>query len=189
MSIDALLARLFRSLLAEPAASAEGTSADPAVRARRLGSTAAVRAAALSGGLSLPPGPLGLFTLAPDLLMIWRLQRQLVADIAAIYGRTAYFTRESLLYCLFRHGAAHATRDLVVRAGERLLIRAASHQAIHAALARVGIHVTERLAARTASRWVPLIGAVGVGAYAWYDTREVARTAQTLFSAPDLHLE
>jgi hypothetical protein len=189
MSVDDLLGRLLRNLLSETATSAEGTSTDPHARAKRLGSSAALRAAALSGGLSLPPGPLGLLSLAPDLLMIWRLQRQLVADTAAIYGRSAYFTRESLLYCLFRHGAAHAMRDLVVRAGERLLIRAASHHAIHAALAKVGVHVTERLAARTAARWVPLVGAVGVGAYAWYDTREVARTAQTLFSAPDLHLD
>jgi hypothetical protein len=113
--------------------------------------------------------------------MIWRLQRQLVADIAAIHGKTAYFTRETLLYCLFRHGAAHALRDLVVRAGERIFIRAASLHAVQAALQKIGLHVTERVASRAAARWIPVVGALGVGAYAYYDTLQVARTAQELF--------
>src|SRR5579862_4917042 len=103
--------------------SSEPASPDPEARARKLGSIAAMKAAAFSGALSMPPGPLGLLTLIPDLLGIWRIQAQLVADIAAVYGKTIYVTRESLLYCLFRHGAAHAVRQIAIRSGERLLIR------------------------------------------------------------------
>ena len=31
------------------------------------------------------------------------------------------------------------------------------------------------------SRWVPVVGAAGVGAYAWWDTRQVGRAALLLF--------
>ena len=38
------------------------------------------------------------------------------------------------------------------------------------------------------TRFVPLIGAVGVGAYAYFDTRQVGRTAMDLF-ASDIMVE
>src|SRR5579871_6105844 len=95
--------------------SSEAAATDPQARAGKLGSIAAMKAAAFSGALSMPPGPLGLLTLIPDLLGIWRIQAQLVADIAAVYGKTVYVTQESLLYCLFKHGAAHAVRQIAIR--------------------------------------------------------------------------
>jgi hypothetical protein len=38
------------------------------------------------------------------------------------------------------------------------------------------------LATKGASRLMPLVGAVGVGAYAYYDTTQVAKTAIELFA-------
>ena len=166
--------------------SSQPPARDPQTRARKLGSIAAMKAAAFSGALSMPPGPLGLLTLIPDLLGIWKIQSQLAADIAAVYGKTGYLTRESLLYCLFRHGAAHAIRDVVVRSGQRLLIRKITLEATDTVLRKVGIRLTERLAAKAVTRWLPIIGAVGVGAYAYFDTGEVAKTAIQMFSS-DLH--
>src|SRR5512140_3724209 len=163
--------------------SSEPASSDPKVRSRRLGSIAAMKAAAFSGALSMPPGPLGLLTLIPDLIGIWRIQAQLVADIAAVYGKTTWLTKEGLLYCLFRHGAAHALRDVVVRSGERLLIRQVTFRSMESLLQKVGIRVSQRLTAKAVARWLPIIGAVGVGAYAFYDTGEVAKTAIETFEA------
>ena len=68
--------------------------ADPDARVRELARAAARRAAAISGGLALPPGPLGVLTLVPDLIAIWRIQAQLVADIAGARGRSGSLTRE-----------------------------------------------------------------------------------------------
>jgi hypothetical protein len=52
----------------------EHAAADPRTRARALGSRAALKSAAISGSLALPPGPLGLMTILPDLFAIWRIQ-------------------------------------------------------------------------------------------------------------------
>ncbi len=76
----------------------------------------AVRAV-LSGSLALPPGPFGMLTVLPDLYLIWKTQRQMVADIFALYGRTAELTRMHMLYCLFRHAASQVLRDVAVRTG------------------------------------------------------------------------
>jgi hypothetical protein len=107
----------------------------------------------------------------------------MVSDVAATYGKTAFLTREGMIHCLFKHAAAQAVRGIVVHSGERLLIRRASSELFERALERVGITVSERLASKALSRWLPVIGAVGVGAYAFYDTREIARTAIETFSS------
>ena len=106
----------------------------------------------------------------------------MVSDIAAVHGRSGSLTPESLVYCLFKHGSAAILRDLVVRAGDRYLVRGASVQALQRILSMVGVQVTQGSLGRVLSRWVPLVGALGMGAYAYYDTYHVGKTAIDLFS-------
>ncbi|HEY1461562.1 MAG TPA: hypothetical protein VGH59_16075 [Casimicrobiaceae bacterium] len=167
-------------------ASREIAVQSPAHTARLLARKAARRAAALSGALALPPGVLGMITVLPDLVAIWRIQAQLVADIAGLYGRDMQLTRTHMVYCLFRHAATQFTRDVVVRTGQRLMVRQLSGGALKSALTSVGISVTQRVAGTTASRWIPVAGAAAVAAYAYYDTVQVAKTAVTLLETPAL---
>jgi hypothetical protein len=162
--------------------STEEASADPVARARAIARSAALKAASISGALALPPGPLGLATILPDLLAIWRMQQSMVADIAAAFGKSAFLRKEAMMYCLFKHGGAALMRDFVVRAGERYLIRRAAVRVIHDTLEKVGVRTTQRVIEKSIGRWVPVLGAVGVGAYAYYDTSRVAATAIELFS-------
>lgn len=154
---------------------------DPALAARDAANGAAARAALAAGSLALPPGPLGWLTVLPELLAVWKIQSQLVADIAALYGRSATLGREQMLYCLFRHAASQAVRDLVVRAGERYIVRKASTGVLRSIARRIGRRWTERSIGKGFTRWLPIVGAVGVGAYAYYDTVQVALTAIELF--------
>jgi hypothetical protein len=145
--------------------------------------TAAGKAALVSGSLALAPGPLGLLTLLPDLLGVWRIQSQLVSDIAAVYGQSATLSREHMLYCLFKHSAAQAVRDLVVRSGERWLVREVSAPLLRQVAERIGLQLSRKVLGSGTLRLVPLIGAVGVGGYAWVDTRRVAASAIALCEA------
>ncbi len=176
-----LIDRLLQLVSSIPS-SDEKTAANPAARARSLITAAALKAAGISGALALPPGPFGLLTVLPDLYAIWRVQAQLVSDIAAVYGKSVHLTTETMLYCLFRQAAAQALRDLVVRAGERVLVRRATLRSVQSVLRRAGILATQRLIGRGVSRWLPVVGAVGVAGYAYYDTRQVGLTAIELFS-------
>jgi hypothetical protein len=153
----------------------------PERHARSLIQRYSVTAATSSAGLAIPPGPFGLLTVLPDLALIWRIQQQLVVDIASTFGRQSSLTREQMIYCLFRHTAAQVVRDLVVRVGERVLVKRASLRFLQALLEKIGIRVTQRVAGRVISRWVPVIGAVGMGAYSYFDTKKVGETALELF--------
>lgn len=159
-----------------PAARVEA-AVDPAHAALRIARDAARNAALVSAALALPPGPLGMLTVLPDLFVIWKIQRQLVADIFALHGRTVELTRTHMLYCLFRHMASQVLRDVVVRAGERAVVRQLSSRALSSTLQTLGLTFARRVAGTSASRWVPLAGAAAVGAYAYWDTLQVARTA------------
>jgi len=159
----------------------EHKSQHPAKKAKSIANGAAAKAALAAGSLALPPGPLGWLTILPELIAVWKIQAQMVADIAAIYGRKSCLTREQMLYCLFRHMAAQAVRDLVVRVGERFLVRRVSVRALQNAAGKVGVRVSQRAIGKGLSRWLPIVGALGVAAYAYYDTGQVAATTIELF--------
>lgn len=171
-----IIATLERVLSDIPAPST-GRSEHPEAAANAIARRAAKRAALLSGSLALPPGPLGLMTVLPDLYLIWQTQRQMVSDIFGVYGRSAELTPTHMLFCLFRHAASQILRDVAVRGAERLVIRQLSAGAFRSALGSVGVSVSQRLAGHATSRWIPLAGAAAVGAYAYWDTMQVAATA------------
>jgi uncharacterized protein (DUF697 family) len=162
-------------------ASEQQVSTKPRQAAQALTRAAANKAALTSGTLALAPGPFGLLTVLPDLLAVWRLQSQLVSDIAAVYGQSATLSKEHMLYCLFKHSAAQAVRDLAVRAGDRWLVRKVSGALVQNVAKRIGVRLSQKVLGNGAARFFPLIGAVGVGGYAYYDTTKVAASAIALF--------
>lgn len=170
-------------LFAHVPSSSESRSETPLDDARKKANAAAAKAAVAAGALALPPGPAGWLTILPEMVGVWRLQRQLVADIAAIYGKQSTLTPEQVVYCLFQHTAAQGVRDLVVRVGQRTLVRRASPRLIGLLMQRIGVKLGQRMLGKGAARLLPIVGAVGVGAYAYYDTAKVAATAIELFES------
>ena len=176
-----VIAKAILDVIASVPNTAEGLSLNPRERGRAIANQAAIKAAAVSGTLALPPGPLGVLTLVPDLVVVWRIQAQMVADLGGAYGKTAALTQEQMIYCLFRHAAAQVVRDLGVRAGERFVFRPATLALIQRVAARLGLSLSQRLIAKSVARWLPIVGSLGVAAYAYYDTGQVASTALELF--------
>jgi hypothetical protein len=162
----------------------EERGASPRERARAIQTTASLKAAAVSGTLALPTGPLGFAVIVPDLISVWRIQAKMVADIAGAYGQTAHLSQEHMIYCLFRHAAAQVVRDLAARVGERIVIRRATVNALQSLAKQLGVKVSKQVIAKSAARWLPLVGSIGVAGYAYYDTAQVAATATELFDSP-----
>ncbi|HEY8877602.1 MAG TPA: hypothetical protein VIN03_08580 [Roseateles sp.] len=183
MAVTGNLGEKVLALVVEPPDPGCVPSPRPRDAADRAIEAAAGKAALAAGTLALPPGPLGWATIAPEMLAVWHIQRQLVADIAALYGRSAELGPAQMLWCLFRHTAAQALRDLGVRVGERVIVRPAAQLLLQRVAEAVGVHLGKKAASRALSRWVPLVGAAGVGAYAWWDTRQVGRAALQLFES------
>jgi hypothetical protein len=179
--VPALVQNAIMGILSRIPETREPHGSTPAARARVIVRAAALKTATISGSLSLPPGPLGWLTLIPDLTMVWKVQSQMVADIAGAFGKTAFLGQQQMLYCLFRHAAAHSVRGMVVRMGERVLIEKAPAHAVTRAVRSAGLPVARRIAGRGLSRWLPVVGAVGVAGYAFYDTMRAGETAIELF--------
>lgn len=156
---------------------------DPDKRAETLIKQAALKAATVSTSLSIPAGFTGVLTSIPDIAAVWRIQAQLVSDVACTYGKFALLSHEAMVWCLFRHSAASLLRDVAVRTGSRIVVQKLSLSALQKLLQKIGVKVSTNFLGRIALRAIPAIGAIGNGAYTYFDTMEVGKTAMSYFKA------
>ena len=181
LPVDRTFIRVLEDFAANVPQSVEPASGTPDDRAREIVRAAGMKSGAMSAGLALPPGPLGLLTVIPDLIKVWQIQQQMVADVAACYGKSTQLDRRMMVYCLFRHGAAMLVRDVVARVGERVIVKRVNLQAVQQILRRVGIQVSQKAVGKSVSRWLPLIGPALIGGYSLMDTRRGGKTAVDTF--------
>ena len=177
------LADRLLGLIARIPAAREARSDAPEERARQLAQRAAAKSAATAGVLALPPGAFGWATITPELYAVWKIQAQMVSDIAGAYGKTEQLGREQMLYCLFGHTAAGAFKDLVVQVGERYLVRRTPLAGLYAVGNKIALLIAQRSAGRLVTRWVPALGALGVAGFVYVDTGKVADTAIAMFAS------
>lgn len=155
---------------------------EPKTAALEFIGNAARDAAVVTGALSLAPGPAGMATLIPELAAVWRRQARLVADIAAVSGKSDELTKELMMYCLYRHVDRRTMKRLLISGGEGILVGRAKKRAMHEALGILAGRLVKRVAARAAARWVPVVGAGALAAYSYQDTKEVGATALEVFT-------
>ncbi len=179
-----VISKAIQDIVAAVPKTNERHGATPRERVRAIQTAASIKAAAISGTLALPSGPLSFAVVLPDLISVWHIQAKMVADIAGAYGQSAQLTQEHMIYCLFRHAAAQLVRDLVARVGQRVVIRRATLKALQSMAHKLGVKVSKRVIAKSAARWLPVVGSIGVAGYAYYDTAQVAATATELFESP-----
>jgi hypothetical protein len=159
----------------------EKADADPETRAKAVISSAALKAAAAAGTLALPPGPVGWATILPEIYGIWRIQAQMIADVAALYGETAQLTHETMVYCLFRHSASQVARDVAVRVGERVIVKRVTLRAMQRLAQTIGIKVTQTFLRKAIVRGIPVLASLAAAGYAHWDTTQVGRTTVEYF--------
>jgi hypothetical protein len=177
-----LIFKALKNLISQMPSTTETAVVAPSSRSRAIVGKAAIKAAGVAGTLALPPGPMGLVTIIPDLIAIWKIQNQMVVDISAVFGKKATLTQEQMLFCLFKHSVGQVVRDIVVRAGQRVVVKEISARVTQKVLKDIGIKLAHRTTAKAIARWMPIVGAVGIGAYAYYDTAQVGKNCMELFS-------
>ena len=69
--VPALVQSALMNALSRVPETHERHGAAPVTRARAIAKVAAIKAATVSGSLSLPPGPVGWLTVIPDLTLVW----------------------------------------------------------------------------------------------------------------------
>lgn len=158
------------------------TIGDPEEIAKELTLSAAIKTAGISAGLSLPVGILSIFTILPELFMIYRIQGHLVKDIASLYGKEALVTKELLIYCMFKQTSLHLVERLLEDAGTKVIIRPTTIRFVESLLEKIGIHLSKNLIRKQLLKWLPLLGAALTGGLTFLDTQYVAATASGLFA-------
>ena len=177
------LSKLLFELITDIPESLYTPSEDSDEKIKKIIRQSALKAATVSATLSVPAGVTGVLTSIPDIAAIWRIQAQLVSDIAATYGKFAQLSREAMVWCLFRHSAAQLVRDIAVRTGSRIVVQKLSSTALKKLVEKIGLKISSSFVSKTILRAIPAIGAIGNGAYAYYDTTEVGKTAAAYFKA------
>ncbi|MBM9591655.1 hypothetical protein JWG41_14450 [Leptospira sp. 201903075] len=149
---------------------------------QELVQNASFKSGLVSATCSLPPGPLGILSILPELLFVYRIQGHLILDIAALYGKEVQVTKELLLYCLFKHGGAHVFRKIIEESSLKILIRPTTVRVFQTMLEKLGLMISKSILRKQFARWIPIGGAVVTGTFAYYDTKRVGKTAMDLFS-------
>lgn len=162
--------------------SAEFVSVSPHARALELCEAAAKATAKISGHFAMVPGPVKPSALLPDMMAMWEIQRQLVADIASVYGTTSRLGKEQMLWCLLKHSAVHTFRDVVYRAGERFFTHPLSLKVLRQLATTNGLTITQSDMSKSIASFLPIIGASAVTWYAYNDTKKIGAAAIALFA-------
>ncbi|EOQ96487.1 hypothetical protein LEP1GSC195_3504 [Leptospira wolbachii serovar Codice str. CDC] len=155
---------------------------------QELVQNASFKSGLVSATCSLPPGPLGILSILPELLFMYRIQGHLILDIAALYGKEVQVTKELLLYCLFKHGGAHVFRKIIEESSLKILIRPTTVKVFQTMLEKLGLLISKSIIRKQFARWIPIGGAIVTGTFAYYDTKRVGKTAMDLFSK-EIHAE
>ena len=154
-------------------------SAAPKAASETLAVDAARRAAAVSGGAALIPGVGSTLTLLPDLLATFAIQRRMVADIAALYGKTHELRPEVMTALLFGEVAPGAVAPLKKEGSSGF--RRVSDAILRRALRKIAWGIARRILGRAVERLVPLVGAAGAGIGSYRGTLGVAKASIAYF--------
>ena len=157
-------------------------SPEPEKAARRLIRSACLKASAVSATLSIPAGIAGIAAALPDMVAVWKIQAQLVSDIALTYGKVAILNRESMMLCLFRHSAAHLLKDLMIHTGSKVIVHKLSTTAFKKTVEKISLKISSRFIRRITLKALPALGALGNGALSCWDTAQVGKTALAYFT-------
>lgn len=163
----------------------EPEAVDPVLASGNIIRRSCRNAGLLSAGLSLPTGPLGLITLMPDLTGVWRIQSQMVSDIASAFGERTWLNREQMLFFLFRHSVSHLVGDVIAKSGERYIVQRLSEKAFNGIVEKVVLKLGSNLTVRATKIVFPIIGAAFLGTYSYLDTLQIGVTAKKFFGLND----
>jgi uncharacterized protein (DUF697 family) len=142
----------------------------------------------VSTAAGIPPGPLGMATIVPELVTIIKIQINLVYRIAKFHGKEQQVTPTIILHILATALGIVLGRNLLRKIGTRFIVKALSAQVIKTLAQKLGITIATRLLAKIGARWIPIITAPIFGAFSKSQTKRVGIAANEIFSS-DIEFE
>lgn len=145
--------------------------------------TAASRKAfAISTAAALPPGPLGLFTILPELMAVTKIQINLIHGIAAYYGKKGQVNTTLILLVFANEAGLAVGRRIVTHVGAKILVRVLGEQSARPLARSIAARIGARLTQKALGRWIPLLLAPVFGLFSKRMTERIGAEAIKLFS-------
>lgn len=159
------------------------SSSSTAEEVQKMIRKTAVQTSSISAALAIPGGVTGLVTVLPEIASIWKLQAQMISNVAAAEGKNYLLTREQMLWCMFRQMGYGIVKEYVFQRGGVYVVKRMQHKVFERALHKVGLGMVTRQGTRMAGKIIPVLGSVSAGALSYYDTMRVGRNAVKLYSS------
>jgi uncharacterized protein (DUF697 family) len=135
--------------------------------------------ALIAGAASMVPGPWGMLSIVPEIVLVVRNQLKMIYDLGVVYGKEDAMTRD-LLLGVFAYAMGSGALGLVSVKGSQVLVRRASLRIIQKIVQWLGGKITQRVLKQFLSRWVPIAGAVLMAVWARQSTMEIGHHAAEL---------
>lgn len=145
-------------------------------------STTSNKAFALSIMAALPPGPFGMATILPEILVIYKLQLNMVYKIAKFYNQEHKINPTILCLILANEAGVEFGKEIIVKVGPKYVIRALSSQALKPIITKISTKVTIRVTEKLFARWIPVVAAPIFGAISKSMTNKIGQKAIDVFS-------
>lgn len=141
----------------------------------------ALKCAGVSGFASLAPGPFGLLTIIPDIIMVLRLQTEMLAKLSAAYRKEKFVTKEIVLFMLFQ-GVGSLGISFVIVKSSQLIVKRASARLIQKIVTMLGGRILQRTISQAASRFIPIIGPIAMAIWIRHMTKKIGNEAMNILS-------
>lgn len=142
----------------------------------------------ISGGVSLIPGPWGMAAAVPELVMVIRNQLTMIYDIGKAYGNNTNVLQKELIAGILVASTGQLGGGILVMQGSRILVRRASLRVFQKIVQLLAGRVTQQLLKSMVAKWIPVAGAVAMGAWARHLTNKIGQQAKDIF-AKDIQLD
>lgn len=150
--------------------------------AKEMTKTASWEAFSISLVAGLPPGPIGMITIIPELIALTKIQINLVYKIAKYYEKEQKVTPTIILHILATAMGIVLGRNLLRKMGTRIIVKALSSRAIQKVAQKLGMTIATRVIARIGGRWIPIVTAPIFAYFSKSQTRRIGEAAIAVFS-------
>ncbi len=149
---------------------------------RHITRKTAVKCASLAGASYLIPGKVSYALILPELLLIYRLQAQMIVDIAALYGKDNPMDKTLLFYCLFQGSSSNLFKHLIKDTGKRIIVRPVSIKMIEALILQLSKKIFKKSFSGSFSIFLPFVGLAVSGTLNYLYTTRIGEIASQVFS-------
>ena len=136
--------------------------------------------AAISGGVSLIPGPWGMVAVVPEIAAVIRNQLAMIYEIGMAYGKDKVLTKELLAGVLIT-ALGEGAGSLLVMQGSKVLVKRVSLRVFQRIIAMLAGRITQQALKSAISKWLPVVGSVAMAVWSNYLTRHVGKKAIEIF--------